>query len=282
MAQPAVSFEGVTLGYGPRRVWSELSLQVSPGSFLAILGPNGAGKTSLLKAILGLVAPSAGRIDVLGAPPRRGAPAIGYIPQHQSFDRDLPLRGRDLVRMGVDGHRWGIGLPDPAVSARVTRAIASVSAERYANGPIGRLSGGELQRLRIAQALVGEPRLLLCDEPLASLDLHHQREITDLIAAWRRDTGGTVLFVTHDVNPVLHLVDRVVFVVNGRWAEGTPDEVLTSERMSDLYGSHVDVVRVHGRVLVVGESTEAGFNLDEPHHVPEPTLVGHPPERPEP
>src|SRR5258708_5361528 len=282
MAQPAVSFEGVTLGYGPRRVWSELSLQVSPGSFLAILGPNGAGKTSLLKAILGLVAPTAGRIDVLGAPPRRGAPAIGYIPQHQSFDRDLPLRGRDLVRMGVDGHRWGIGLPDPAVSARVTRAIASVSAERYANGPIGRLSGGELQRLRIAQALVGEPRLLLCDEPLASLDLHHQLEITDLIAAWRRDTGGTVLFVTHYVNPVLHRVDRVVFVVNGRWAEGTPDEVLTSERISDLYGSAVDVLRVHGRVLVVGESTQAGLTLDEPHPMPEPTLVGHPADRPEP
>src|SRR5258708_9618560 len=127
MAQPGVSFEGVAVGYGRRGVWSGLSLQVSPGSFLAILGPNGAGKTSLLKAILGLVAPSAGRIDVLGAPPPRGAPAIGYIPQHQSFDRALPLRGRDLVRLGVDGHRWGIMLPDPAVSPRLTRSLAPVS-----------------------------------------------------------------------------------------------------------------------------------------------------------
>jgi zinc/manganese transport system ATP-binding protein len=275
MAVPAVSFEGVTLEYGSRRIWSDLSLQIAAGSFLAILGPNGAGKTSLLKAIIGLVVPSTGRIEVLGQPPRRGAPAIGYIPQHQSFDRDLPLRGRDLVRLGSDGHRWGLPLPDGGTSARVARALASVDAARYADDPIGRLSGGELQRLRVAQALVGEPRLLLCDEPLASLDLRYQQGITDLIAGWRRETGGTVLFVTHDVNPVLHLVDRVVFVVNGRWTEGTPDEVLTSERMTSLYGSHVDVVRVHGRVIVVGESTESGFNLDEPHHVPEPTLVGH-------
>jgi zinc/manganese transport system ATP-binding protein len=163
----------------------------------------------------------------------------------------------------------------------VSRAIASVEAQRYADGPIGRLSGGEVQRLRIAQALVGEPRLLLCDEPLASLDLRHQQGITDLIAGWRRTSGGTVLFVTHDVNPILHLVDRVVFVVNGRWAAGTPDEVLTSERMSDLYGSHVDVVRVHDRVIVVGESTESGFNLDEPHHAPPADLVGHSPREPE-
>lgn len=277
MAGSAVSFDRVTLDYGERRIWTELSLDVAPGSFLAILGPNGAGKTSLLKAILGLVTPSGGRISVEGRAPRRGNPAIGYIPQHQAFDRDLPLRGRDLVRMGVDGHRWGIGLPNAAASTAVRRAIASVEAERYADGPIGRLSGGEVQRLRIAQALVGEPRLLLCDEPLASLDLRHQQGITDLIAGWRRTSGGTVLFVTHDVNPILQLVDRVVFVVNGRWAAGTPDEVLTSERMSELYGSHVDVVRVHNRVLVVGESTEAGFNLDEPHHIPPADLVGHQP-----
>jgi zinc/manganese transport system ATP-binding protein len=281
MAGSAVSFDRVTLDFGERRIWTELSLDIAPGSFLAILGPNGAGKTSLLKAILGLVTPSAGRISVEGRSPLRGDPAIGYVPQHQSFDRDLPLRGRDLVRMGIDGHRWGIGLPNAAASARVSRAIASVDAERYADGPIGRLSGGELQRLRIAQALVGEPRLLLCDEPLASLDLRYQQGITDLIAGWRRSSGGTVLFVTHDVNPILHLVDRVVFVVNGRWAAGTPDEVLTSERMSDLYGSHVDVVRVHDRVIVVGESTGSGFNLDEPHHVPSADLAGHPPHEPE-
>ena len=272
----AVGFERVTLAYGERTIWSDLTLQIAPGSFVAILGPNGSGKTSLLRAILGLVAPAAGRIEVQGHAPHRGDPGIGYIPQHSSFDPDLPFRGRDLVRLGIDGHRWGMGLPDAKVTERVARALVSVEAAAYADAPVGRLSGGEQQRLRVAQALVGEPKLLLCDEPLANLDLRYQQTITGLIAAWRERSGGTVLFVTHDVNPVLTLVDQVLFVVNGRWAAGTPDEVLSSERMSELYRSHVDVVRVHGRVLVVGETTETGFNLDEPHHVP--VAVEHRPE----
>jgi len=267
-APPAVRFERVTLSYGARAIWSDLSLDITPGTFVAILGPNGSGKTSLLRAILGLVAPSGGRIEVLGRAPQRGDPGIGYVPQHSSFDPDLPFRGRDLVRLGIDGHRWGIGLPDATARARVDRVLVSVDAEGYADAPIGRLSGGEQQRLRIAQALVGDPQVLLCDEPLANLDLRYQQTITALIAAWRERTGGTVLFVTHDVNPVLGLVDQVLFVVSGRWAAGTPDEVLTSERMSELYRSHVDVVRVHGRIVVVGESTESGFNVEEPHHVP--------------
>jgi len=272
VTEPAVRFEGVTLAYGRRPIWADLSLDVAAGSFIAILGPNGAGKTSLLRAILGLVSPTSGRIEVLGAPPRRGDPAIGYVPQHQHFDAETPLRGRDLVRLGLDGHRWGVGLPNAGASARVSASIASVEASAYADAPIGRLSGGEQQRLRIAQALVSEPRLLLCDEPLASLDLRHQQGITELLRDWRERTGGTILFVTHDVNPVLHLVDRVLFVVNGRWAAGTTDEVLTSEQLSTLYGSHVDVVRVHGRILVVGE-TPTGYAAEEPHH--EPALVGH-------
>jgi zinc/manganese transport system ATP-binding protein len=279
MERPAaVRFERVTLSYGPRTIWSDLSLDIAASTFVAILGPNGSGKTSLLRAILGLVPPSTGRIEVLGRPPRRGDAAIGYVPQHSSFDADLPFRGRDLVRLGIDGHRWGIAWSDPVANARVERSLAAVEAESYADAPIGRLSGGEQQRLRIAQALVGDPRILLCDEPLANLDLRHQQAITDLIAGWRDRTGGTVLFVTHDVNPVLRVVDQVLFVVNGRWAAGTPDEVLRSERMSELYGSHVDVVRVHGRILVVGESTDSGFNIEEPHHAPA-AVVDHAGER---
>lgn len=271
MTAPAVRFEAVTLQYGRRRIWTDLSLDIAGGTFVAILGPNGAGKTSLLRAVLGLVEPTSGRIEVLGDGPRRGDPRIGYVPQHQHFDAETPLRGRDLVRLGLDGHRWGVGLPNATASLSVTNAIASVDAAAYADAPIGRLSGGEQQRLRIAQALVSKPRLLLCDEPLASLDLRHQQGITELLRDWRERESGTVLFVTHDVNPILHLVDRVLFVVNGRWAAGTPDEVLTSEQLSALYGSHVDVVRVHGRILVVGADT--GFAADEPHH--EPALVGH-------
>jgi zinc/manganese transport system ATP-binding protein len=251
-------------------VWSELSMTVPQGEFLAVLGPNGSGKTSLLRALLGLTALAGGSVDVLGRPPRRGNPAIGYVPQHAGFDRDVPLRGRDLVRLGVDGHRWGFGRLSREDRTRVEAALEAVAAGPYANEPIGRLSGGEQQRLRIAQALVGNPHLLLCDEPLASLDMRYQQEITELIGGWARDKRGTVVFVTHDVNPVLGYADRVVFVVNGRWAAGPTDEVLTSETMSGLYDAPVEVLRVRGRIVVVGEASGAGFDIDEPHHLPEP------------
>lgn len=219
---------------------------------MTVIGPNGAGKTSLLKLLLGLV-PASGVVEVLGQPPRRGNRRIGYVPQQKSIDPDLPVRGRDLVRMGVDGDRWRFG-GTPGAGARVDDMLAAVGATDFADAPIGRLSGGEQQRLRIAQALVGEPELLLCDEPLLSLDLHHQREISELISAWQKRTAGTVVFVTHDVNPVLSLTDRVLAVVGGRWAEGTPDAILTTTTMSDLYGAPVDVLRVRGRVVVLADT----------------------------
>ena len=268
--EPAMCFDRATLAYGDRVVWSELSMTVPPGEFLAVLGPNGSGKTSLLRALLGLAPLAGGSLDVLGGPPRRGNPEIGYVPQHAGFDRDVPFRGRDLVALGIDGHRWGFGRLSKADRMRVEEALAAVAAGQYADAPIGRLSGGEQQRLRIAQALVGNPKLLLCDEPLASLDMRYQQEITELIGGWSRDKGGTVVFVTHDVNPVLGYANRVVFVVNGRWAAGGMDEVLTTETMSDLYDAPVEVLRVRGRIVVVGEASGAGFDIDEPHHFPEP------------
>lgn len=268
--EPAMCFDRATLAYGDRVVWSELSMTVPQGEFLAVLGPNGSGKTSLLRALLGLAPLASGSLDVLGGPPRRGNPEIGYVPQHAGFDRDVPLRGRDLVGLGIDGHRWGFGRLSRPDRLRVEAALEDVAAGPYADAPIGRLSGGEQQRLRIAQALVGNPKLLLCDEPLASLDMRYQQEITELIGGWSRAKGGTVVFVTHDVNPVLGYANRVVFVVNGRWAAGSTDEVLTTETMSDLYEAPVEVLRVRGRIVVVGESSGAGFDVDEPHHFPEP------------
>jgi zinc/manganese transport system ATP-binding protein len=248
----AIRIEGSTLELGDRTIWRDLSLRVAPGAFLTVIGPNGAGKTSLLKVLLGLL-PAGGLIQVLGQAPRRGNRQIGYVPQQKAIDPDLPVRGRDLVRMGLDGDRWRFG-GAPQAARRVEEMLAAVGAAPFADAPIGRLSGGEQQRLRIAQALVGEPRLLLCDEPLLSLDLHHQREITELIDSWQRRSGGTVVFVTHDVNPVLSLTNRVLAVVGGRWAAGLPSEILTSETMSNLYASPVDVLRVRGRVVVLADT----------------------------
>jgi len=251
-----VELEAATVRLGARTLWSDLDLAVAEGEFLAVLGPNGTGKTTLLKVLLGLVPLATGRVRVNGAPPRRGNHELGYVPQQQAFERSLPIRGRDLVRFGLDGHRWGLPLQGRATQRRVDDALDAVGATRYAEAPIGMLSGGEQQRLRIAQALLGHPAVLLCDEPLLALVLASQRAVTRLIDERRRAAGTPVVFVTHEINPILPYVDRILYLVHGRWAVGTPDEILTSERLSDLYGIEVDVVKVRGRYLVVSAEEE--------------------------
>jgi zinc/manganese transport system ATP-binding protein len=261
---PAVELRSGTLSYGHRVLWSDLDLTVAPGEFLAVLGPNGTGKTSLLKVLLGLAPLTHGTSRVAGQPVRRGNPDIGYIPQHRGFDADVPLRARDLVRLGIDGHRWGFGLPSADRRRRVDQLLREVGASSYADVPLGRLSGGEQQRVRVAQALATSPRLLLCDEPLLSLDLSHQQHVVDLIDQQRRDHDTAVLFVTHEINPVLPLVDRVLYIIDGSFRLGTPQEVMTSEVLSELYSSPVEVVRRGDRMLVVGAADVAAHQHDEP------------------
>ncbi|MDN4597958.1 metal ABC transporter ATP-binding protein [Leifsonia virtsii] len=241
-----------SLGFGDRTLWSGLDLDVHAGEFVAVLGPNGSGKTSLLRTILGQQRLDAGEIAFEGHPVRRGDRRIGYIPQQKLIPAGTPMRARDLVALGVDGHRWGLPIPRRSDRAQVDRLIDDVGARRYANTPVGSLSGGEQQRLRVAQALAGDPALLLCDEPLLSLDLQHQRGVSELIDRRRREHDSAVVFVTHDVNPVLGMVDRVLYLAGGRFRAGTPDEVLRSDVLTDLYGTPVDVIRSRGRIVVVG------------------------------
>ncbi len=258
-----ISLRGAALSYGERVLWQGLDLDVRPGEFLAVLGPNGAGKTSFVRALLGQRQLSAGTLTVLGSPPRKGSRHVGYVPQQATLSAQAMLRARDLVRFGIDGHRFGLRPRTAAVRRRVDEVLASVGATAYADVPVGLLSGGERQRVRIGQALVTDPRILLCDEPLLSLDLHHQRAVTELVDARRRSHGTAVVFVTHEINPVLGLVDRVLYLARGGYRVGTPDEVLTSEALSQLYGTQVDVVRVRDRVTVVAVPDEAA---QAPHH----------------
>ncbi|WP_432548602.1 metal ABC transporter ATP-binding protein [Kineococcus sp. SYSU DK004] len=258
---PALRLRGAGLAFGSRVLWSGLDLDVAPGEFVAVLGANGAGKSSLLKAVLGQRRLTAGAVEVAGRPVRRGSRDVGYVPQQKGVPVDLPLRARDFVRLGLDGHRWGLPLPSRGARAAVDRVLADVGATAYADEPVGRLSGGEQQRLRVAQAVVGDPALLLCDEPLLSLDLHHQRAVSALVDASRRRTGAAVLFVTHDVNPVLPYADRVLYLAAGRFRVGPPGEVMTSATLSELYGSPVEVLRSGDRLLVAG----AAAPPDHPH-----------------
>ena len=259
---PALRLRDAALGYGGHRLWSGLDLDVAPGEFLAVLGSNGSGKTSLLRAILGLQPLTSGSLLVAGRPTTRGSKDIGYVQQQRRLDTGTPLRARDVVRQGVDGHRWGIALPGHAGWRAVEEALHQVGASEFANMPVGLLSGGEQQRVRIAQALVSDPALLLCDEPLLSLDLSSQRTITSLVDRRRREYGTAVVFVTHEINPVLPFVDRVLYLAGGEFRVGTVDEVLNSATLSELFDAPIEVVRSGDRLLVAGVPEAP----EHPHH----------------
>ncbi|MEN9989265.1 MAG: hypothetical protein RL508_244 [Actinomycetota bacterium] len=258
---PVVRVSDATLAYGQTTLWSGLNLEVQPNEFIAVIGSNGSGKTSLLRAILGQEPLTAGQITISGKPAGTANHKIGYIPQHRSTDADAPLRARDLLRLGYDGHRWGLPLPGRKMRERVNHVLDCIDGHDLADKPVGTLSGGQLQRFRVGQAVIGSPDLILADEPLSALDLHQQQAVANLIDEERREHQASVLFVTHDVNPILGMVDRVLYLANGRFRIGTPDEVLRSEVLSELYGTQVDVVRNQGRIVVVG--------VQDHHHHPD-------------
>ena len=262
----AVAVESATLTFGRRPLWENLTFTVPRGEFLVVLGPNGAGKTSLLRVLLGLQPLTSGAVRVAGRVPRRGDPSVGYVAQYRAIDPDLPVLGRDLVGFGLDGHRWGPAVRSREAAARIDQALDLVGARSFADTPAGRLSGGEQQRLRVAQALVSRPGLLLCDEPLQSLDLHYQRVVVEQIADWNRRRGATVVFVTHDINPVLPFCDRVLLLAPRRWALGPVREVLSAETLSRLYDAPVEVLHHAGRLVILGADLGAHAHESAPEY----------------
>ena len=251
MSANAVEFDRVTLARGGRIVLSDVSAAIRPGEFIGVFGPNGAGKTTLLHAILGLLRPTAGELRVFGAKPARGNRDAGYLPQQRASVAGLRLRGWDFVASAVRGERWGIALPGRDGALEVDRAMAMVEAAALANRPLCELSGGEVQRLFLAQALLGRPKLLLLDEPLVSLDPHFQQTIVALVKRIQHNEGMTVLFTAHELNPLLDSMDRVLYLGQGHAALGAVDEVITTEVLSALYGTPIDVLRVKDRIVVV-------------------------------
>ncbi|WP_300343996.1 ABC transporter ATP-binding protein [Nesterenkonia sp.] len=262
MSQPALSVRSAGIRFGERTLWEDLSFSLQSGEFLAVLGPNGAGKSTLLKVLLGLRRLTTGTAEVLGRPVRRGGSRVGYIPQSHDMAPETPLRARDLVALGLDGHRYGIPWARRATRERVDELLQEVGAAEYAERPVGLLSGGEQQRLRAAQALAGNPALLLCDEPLHSLDLHHQRAVSQLIRRQAVERGSAVVFVTHEINPVIEHVDRVLYFARGQHRLGTVEEVMRTEVLSELYEAPVEVIEHRGRIVVLSEHLEGYHDHD--------------------
>jgi zinc/manganese transport system ATP-binding protein len=250
------------VSFGDRTLWAGLDLDVAPGEFIAVLGPNGAGKTTMLRTILGQQELTTGSIEFLGRPVRRGHRRIGYVPQQRLMEAGTPLRTRDMIALGVTGHRWGLRRESAAERAAIDALVDEVGATSFADAPVASLSGGEQQRARVGQALAADPALLLCDEPLISLDLRHQRGVTELLDRQRRARDAAVVFVTHDVNPILDVVDRVLYLAGGSFRIGTPDEVLQAPVLSELYGTPVDVIRTMGRIVIVGSHGHDDHHLE--------------------
>jgi zinc/manganese transport system ATP-binding protein len=265
-----LSVEGVGVRLSGRDVLRDVSFAIAPGELTGLIGSNGSGKTTLFRTILGLQAASTGRVLIDGRPRSRRNSLIGYVPQKFLLDPDMPLRARDLVGLGLDAHRLGIPLPSRARRARIDEMLQAVDAGAFADARVGLLSGGEQQRVLIAHALISQPELLLLDEPLANLDLRAGREVVELLAGIAKERQVAVLISAHEMNPLLPVLDRIVYLAGGRAASGTTEEVVRADVLSELYGSHVDVLNVHGRVLVVagaGDDSERSQIASHGHDV---------------
>jgi zinc/manganese transport system ATP-binding protein len=252
----AVELDKVTISLGGRAILSDVSLALEDAEFIGVLGPNGSGKTTLMRAILGLVRPSGGAIRVLGKPARRGNPAAGYMPQTRHGTGGLRLSGWDFVASAVNGHKWGLPSASAADRREIDWALDRVGAGDLARRPLAETSGGERQRLLLAQTLLGPPKLLLLDEPLLNLDPHHQRTVVALVRTLQKELAITVLFSAHEINPLLGVMDRVLYLGNGQAALGSVDEVITGPVLSRLYGSEIDVIRVGSRIFVMSGEHE--------------------------
>jgi len=250
---PVLEVDNVGLSFSGRRILDGVSFEIHGGEFTGLIGSNGVGKTTLLRIILGLQRPDSGEVRVLGAPLSPRSRSLGYVPQKVVIDPDIPMRARDFVALGLDAHRYGFARRTAQQHELVEKMLHDVDAERFADHRVGSLSGGEQQRIFIAHALISQPTLLLLDEPLANLDPKSVQEIVALLHRVASDHQVAILLSAHEMNALLPVMDRIVYVTDGRAASGTTDEVVRSEVLSKLYGHHVDVLKLHGRVLVVAE-----------------------------
>jgi zinc/manganese transport system ATP-binding protein len=260
-----LTLDEVSVQLSGREILRDVSFTIRPGEFTGLIGSNGAGKTTLMRVVLGLQPAGSGSVLIDGAPRARRNLLIGYVPQKVMLDREMPLRARDVVGLGLDGHRLGMPLRSSRRRALVDEMLEAVDASSFADARVGNLSGGEQQRVLIAHALISRPKLLLLDEPLANLDIRSEQEVVALLARIAREHRIAILISAHDMNPLLAVMDRIVYLASGKAASGTVDEVVRTDVLSALYGHHVHVLHVHDRVIVFAEfATPPPSGLDNP------------------
>ena len=241
-----IDLQAVDFSYGAVPVLSAIDLHVLEGEFLGVVGPNAGGKSTLLKLILGLLEPQAGSIRVLDHNPRSASRMLGYVPQYPGFPRDFPITVEQVVQLGRLGVNRPAGWRGALWPARLSRAdrdaaraaLAEVEAVDVATREIGSLSGGQLQRVLLARALVGEPRILILDEPTANIDQRMESEIFDLLKLL--NARMTILVVSHDVAFVSQYVNRVA-CINRTLVCHRTDEI-DGQVIQDLYGEHVRMI----------------------------------------
>ena len=263
-SEKIITAKNLSVGYGEKIVWENTNFSITKGEFVAVIGPNGSGKTTLFRLLLGLINSHSGEVLLFGKKPEKGNRRIGYIPQRHTVDSGTNIEALEIVRLGACNCRWGFDLPAQAKIERseAMKALRSVGAEEFAHRALSSLSGGELQRIFLAQALVGNPELLLLDEPLANLDIRRETEMVQLVKEVARSRGVTVLLIAHNINPLRGVLDMAIYVAGGKVVAGKPEEILTSEALSKLYGSEVEVLRdSRGRVAILGIE-----NNDRHHH----------------
>jgi zinc/manganese transport system ATP-binding protein len=260
-----IAATALAAGYANNEIWQDANFSVGAGEFVGVLGPNGAGKTTLFRLLLGLTRPVRGTLSIFGEPPKRGNPRIGYVPQRHPIESEMGIEALELVRFGLIGNQWGIGRPGQG-RAEARSALQAVGAEELAHRSLGVLSGGELQRIFFAEALVGKPDLLLLDEPLAHLDVRREAEFVRLANGVVRSRGITALLIAHNINPLLPVLDRVIYVANGRVATGKPADILTSSSLTNLYGTPIEVVKdSRGRIAIIGTEDPAHHHEHDEH-----------------
>jgi zinc/manganese transport system ATP-binding protein len=243
----ALAFTDVCAVRGGRIIWSHATFTVPAGGIVAVIGPNGSGKTTLLHMVLGLIPAAGGRLEVFGRRPGQANDSIGYVPQNYADSSGEAIRAADVVLLGLTGSRWAFGRSTAAQRRQVGQALAAVEATEIAGRRLSKLSGGQRQRIAIAAALVAQPRLLILDEPLASLDLHGQREIVTLLARLHAELAVTILVVAHDLNPLLPILNSAIYLLDGHPHYAPIDDVVDDALLTHLYGTPIRIAHApHG------------------------------------